>query len=155
MLTVGSKSTLRPGAPQLGEGVRGPIQLWKGHHEATRVASVYKGHYKTSMSCLGLKSSAGSARTSAWCLPCWLWRPLGVCAFTRDALGRWHCGCVVSACTGKNSSELVNLYVATLTLTREENKQHFRHTVLHCFKKGKERDRTTERRFARRVEKAR
>ena len=43
---------------------------------------------------------------------------------------------VISACTLKNVSKLVNFCVAIL-ISMEENMQHFQHIMLYLFKKGK------------------
>ena len=44
---------------------------------------------------------------------------------------------VITAFIFKNVSKLVNFCVALLILKMEENKQHFWHTMLYYFKKGK------------------
>ena len=44
---------------------------------------------------------------------------------------------VISVCTLKSLSKLVNFCVAILILKMEDNTQHFWHIMLYYFKKGK------------------
>ena len=52
---------------------------------------------------------------------------------------------VISVCTLKSLSKLVNFCVAILILKMEDNTQHFWHIMLYYFKKGKNATETQKR----------